>query len=111
VFELIDRTLCINIEVKTPREVTLRPNYDSQRLIEVLHQKLQNIYNEKQQLKASHYCFISSFDHEWIERFRAYQSSIHQDDQVNIIYLHTRKIEDILPEHDVTQFWDKGTNI
>ena len=45
VVELIDRSLTINVEVKTPRNVDLRPNYDSDRLIRVLHEKLQHTWN------------------------------------------------------------------
>ena len=40
VFEVLDRKVLINIEVKTPKTVALRPNYDYNRLIRVLHENL-----------------------------------------------------------------------
>ena len=75
VFKLFARELLINIEVKTPKTVALRPNYDSDRLIRVLHDSLQRLYNseqqtmETQQLMSTDFSFISSFDHEWMERY------------------------------------------
>ena len=40
VFDILDRQVLINIEVKTPKTVELRPNYDSDRLIRHLHEAL-----------------------------------------------------------------------
>ena len=40
VFEALDRRVIINIEVKTPKTVELRPTYDTNRLIKVLHDNL-----------------------------------------------------------------------
>ena len=112
-FETLARTCTVNIECKTPREVSLRPNYDSDRLIKVLSDKIQNDWNKNfSDVKCSDYCFVSSFDHNCLERFRKYQSdNILEADRVRTMYLHTRKLTDILPGAEVTSNWDSGTNI
>ena len=112
VVELIDRSLTINIEVKTPRDVTLRPNYDSDRLIRVLHEKLQNTYNIGHEKKIGEYVFITSFDHDFLHRYIKYQEDrVPVEDQIRIMYLHTRKITDLLPGPEVTKDWLCGCNI
>jgi hypothetical protein len=68
----------VNIEVKTPKTVTLRPNYDSDRLIRVLYDCLQIRYNsgkyqDNDLLRATNFSFISSFDHDFIKRYQNYE--------------------------------------
>lgn len=111
VVELLDRKVAINIEVKTPRDDALKPNYNIDRLIRVMHEKLQNNFNSNHPEHIREYCFVSSFDFIFIERFRKLQSSLEPNKQIKFMYLHTRKPEDVLPESDVTQHWDLGANI
>lgn len=73
-------------------------------MIKVLSKKIRNNFNLSYQV--AQYCFISSFDHDCLERFQK-----HDEGQVRCVYLHTRKITDILPGADVTSAWDCGTNI
>ena len=40
VVAVLDRQVLINIEIKTPREDSLKPTYDSVRLVDILHSKL-----------------------------------------------------------------------
>lgn len=101
----------VNIECKTPREVSLRPNYDSERLIKLLSAKLQENFGVTTDMLANQMCCISSFDHEFIQRYRTFENALEQKDRIPCLYLHTRKIEDILPGEDVTQHWDIGCNI
>ena len=69
VFELLERRTMVNIECKTPREVSLRPNYDSDRLIKILSAKLQDNFGLKTDIHANEMCCISSFDHEYLKRY------------------------------------------
>lgn len=60
-----------NIEVKTPRTLAIRPNYDSERLAEILSQKIEGDFNSGfQNQHCSDYIFISSFDHNWLSLYK-----------------------------------------
>ena len=62
VFDLIDRELVINIEVKIPRDPKIQAKYKTNLLISVLRDKILE-YGEQN-------VFVSSFDHEWLKNFQ-----------------------------------------
>lgn len=103
----------MNIEVKTPRDPVNRPQYNSDKLIETMHEALQNRFNTNMLDKpAVDYSFISSFDHDWIQRYQAYEASANtlESDQAKFIFLYSREPEDLLPPSEVTDAWSKGVN-
>ena len=103
----------MNIEVKTPRDPVNRPQYNSDKLIETMHEALQNRFNTNMLDKpAVDYSFISSFDHDWIQRYQAYEASANtlESDQAKFIFLYSREPEDLLPPSEVTNDWSKGVN-
>ena len=119
VFRVLNREVCINIEVKTPRNDALKPNYDYTNLISVMHEKLQGGYNVgtefegKEALRAGNYCFISSFDHGFIHKYREYEANQGTQEKWKIpfIFIAIRAKEDVLPPAEVTSQWGKGFSI
>ena len=112
-FDLFGREVLINIEVKTPRDPANRPMYNSDKLIEILHPKLQEQFNANMIDKpAVDFSFISSFDHDWIRRYQAFESrtNIQEQDKAKFIFLYSRKPEDVLPPASETDTWSKGVN-
>jgi len=113
VFALFEREVLVNIEVKTPSDPTNRPQYNSDKLIETMHEALQNKFNTNMFDKpAVEYSFISSFDHDWIQRYQAYEASAStlESDRAKFIFLYSRKPEDALPRSEETDAWSKGVN-
>jgi glycerophosphoryl diester phosphodiesterase len=103
----------INIEVKTPKDLAVRPLYDTDRLSAVLHEKLQDGFDLSQLEKgAVSFSFISSFDHAFIEKYQAWEAKnkTPEDSKAHFIYLYSRRPEDLMPEKKVTDAWSKGTN-
>ena len=118
VFDLFDRELLVNIEVKTPKTVELRPNYDTDRLIRELHRQLHGRFNEGkhhgvEEMEARHFSFISSFDYDFIERYKAYEieQGLSEHQRAHFVYLNLRNPDSVLPGQEETDLWDKGTNI
>ena len=113
VFTLFEREVLVNIDVKTPKDPKNRPQYNSDKLIETLHEALQNKFNTNTFDKpAVDYSFISSFDHDWIKRYQAYEARANtlESDQAKFIFLYSRRPEDVLPPSEETGAWSKGIN-
>ena len=61
---------------------------------------------------AVDFSFISSFDHDWIQRYQAYEAreNTQESDLAKFIFLYSRKPEDVLPPSEKTDKWGKGIN-
>lgn len=78
VFDLLNKKVFINIEIKVPDDETDRQRYDWVKAVRVIHQLVQEY-----QLKD--YCFVSSFDYAALKEMEHYSHS--QMYSVKTIYL------------------------
>ena len=64
-------------------------------------------------MRATNYSFISSFDHDFIARYKAYEEDmltplVHR---AKFIHLATRTPDALIPGEEETSQWDRGCNI
>ena len=68
VFLLLDRQVVINIEVKIPKNDTVREAYNSQLLMSILSDKIEEY--------GSEHVFISCFNQLWLTQFMSVNSKV-----------------------------------
>ena len=107
VFDLFERQVLVNVEIKAPKTEALRPKYDTNRLITNLDKLLQDE-------NLTQLSLISSFDHDLLQKYQEYYQAHDQQTKVDFVYLSTRTIEGTVqpvPEKSVTDSWRYGCNI
>ena len=108
---MLDREVLINIEVKTPENLALREKYNRSLLTKVLHSKFRDGFEgDLAPEPISEYCFISSFDHKFLDDYAAYEKKM-QATLVRLNYVTIYDEDDFVPESNVTETWGFGANI
>mmetsp|Transcript_24642 Transcript_24642/g.38309 ORF Transcript_24642/g.38309 Transcript_24642/m.38309 type:complete len:136 (-) Transcript_24642:247-654(-) len=109
VMALLEGELLVNIEVKCPIDARLRAEYRVDRLIEVLHRKLNDGFDGCS-IQYGAKAFLSSFDHVFLEGFKSYEARM-MSDPCPKMYLSIYWPEDQLPSQAHTEQWDDGGNV